>query len=42
MQARERLVNSYYDIAENALWQAGKVLAEAQDDMAQYGPGGKF
>lgn len=39
MQAREQLVNSYHDIAENALWQAGKVLAEAQDDLAKSGYG---
>lgn len=35
MQIRAVLADSYYDIAENALWQAGKVLAEAQDDLAE-------
>ncbi len=39
MQAREQLANSYHDIAENALWQAGKVLAEGQDDLAKDGYG---
>ncbi len=39
MQASEQLVNNYYGIAESTLWQAGKILAEVQDDLAKDGYG---